>query len=564
MAQGYLALVLHAHLPFVRHPEYEDFLEEDWFYEAITETYIPLVNMMDGLIDDGCDFRLTMSITPPLAAMLGDELLQNRYVRTVDKSIELAHKEINRTKGDHQFHELAWFYLHRLENCRHVFVDKYHRNLLTAFKKFQDAGKLEIITCGATHGYLPLMAEYPQAVRAQVMIARDHYRECFGRDPRGIWLPECALHTGHRQVFTGGQHSLVRRRYPRDHACGAAPRYGVYAPVYTRSGPAAFARDIESSVQVWSSIEGYPGDAAYRDFYRDIGYDLEFDYIKPYIQSNGLRKFTGLKYHRITGKSGWKEPYRPNVARERAADHAANFVQNRSKQVEHLHGVLGVDPIVLAPYDAELYGHWWYEGPEFLNYVFRKANYDQSVFRTTTPGEYLSNYPTQQLATPSASSWGAEGYYKVWLDEPNAWIYPHLHMAAGRMIELANQFRDCYGQTDRAMKQAARELLLAQSSDWAFIMKTGTMVPYAGQADAGPHHAFHSAVRANQKQHDRQRLPRQLRVAEQHLPKYQLALLHLDLGKRRSWTYAQDLLSKLFHSLVSFSVPGWAMYRCPG
>ncbi len=115
MAQGYLALVLHAHLPFVRHPEYDDFLEEDWFYEAITETYIPLVDMMDGLLNDGCDFRLTMSITPPLAAMLGDQLLQDRYVRTVDKSIELAHKEINRTKGDHQFHELAWFYLHRLE-----------------------------------------------------------------------------------------------------------------------------------------------------------------------------------------------------------------------------------------------------------------------------------------------------------------------------------------------------------------------------------------------------------------------------------------------------------------
>jgi 1,4-alpha-glucan branching enzyme len=477
--QGYLALVLHAHLPFVRHPEYDEFLEEDWFYEAITETYIPLVNMMDGLLNDDCDFRLTMSITPPLAAMLGDQLLQDRYVRFVDKSIELAHKEINRTKGDHQFHELAWFYLHRFENCRHVFVDKYHRNLLTAFRKFQDAGKLEIITCGATHGYLPLMAEYPEAVRAQIMIARDHYRECFGRDPRGIWLPECAYTPGIDKFL---QEAEIRWFVVDTHAIMHAeprPRYGVYAPIFTRSGPAAFARDIESSVQVWSSIEGYPGDAWYRDFYRDIGYDLDFDYIKPYIQSNGLRKFTGLKYHRITGKGGWKEPYRPNMARERTADHAANFVQNRSRQIEHLHGALDIDPIVLAPYDAELYGHWWYEGPEFLNYVFRKANYDQQVFRTTTPGEYLAKYSTQQMATPSASSWGAEGYYKVWLDEPNAWIYPHLHMAAGRMIELARQFRDCYGLTDRAMKQAARELLLAQSSDWAFIMKTGTMVPYA-------------------------------------------------------------------------------------
>jgi 1,4-alpha-glucan branching enzyme len=478
--QGYLALVLHAHLPFVRHPEYEDFLEEDWFYEAITETYIPLIDMMDGLINDNCDFRLTMSITPPLAAMLSDELLQNRYLATVDKGIELAHKEINRTKGDHHYHELAWFYLHRLENCRHVFADKYHRNLLTAFRKFQDAGKLEIITCGATHGYLPLMSEYPQAVRAQIMVARDHYQECFGRAPRGIWLPECAYYPGVDKFL---QEAEIRWFVVDTHAIMHAdqrPRYGVYAPLFTRSGPAAFARDIESSVQVWSSERGYPGDAYYRDFYRDIGYDLDHEYIKPYIQSNGLRKFTGLKYHRITGKGGWKEPYRPQIARERAAEHAGDFVFNRGKQIEHLHGVLGgMNPIVLAPYDAELYGHWWYEGPEFLNYVFRKANYDQGSFKTTTPGEYLERFPTQQLSMPSASSWGADGYYKVWLDEPNAWIYPHLHIAAGRMIELANTYRNCYGLYDRAMKQAARELLLAQSSDWAFIMKTGTMVPYA-------------------------------------------------------------------------------------
>src|SRR5271156_5268895 len=265
MSQGYLALVLHAHLPFVRHPEYEDFLEEDWFYEAITETYIPLVNMMDGLINDGCDFRLTMSITPPLAAMLGDQLLQDRYVRVVAKSIELAHKEINRTKGDHQFHELAWFYLHRLENCRHVFVDKYHRNLITAFRKFQDAGKLEIITCGATHGYLPLMAEYPEAVRAQIMVARDHYRECFGRDPRGIWLPECAYVPGIEKYL---QEAEIRGFIVDSHGVLFAdpkPVHGIFAPVYPPAGPAAFGRDVESSKQVWSADEGYPGDTNYRD-----------------------------------------------------------------------------------------------------------------------------------------------------------------------------------------------------------------------------------------------------------------------------------------------------------
>ncbi|MDR2462738.1 MAG: DUF1957 domain-containing protein [Verrucomicrobiales bacterium] len=479
MPKGYLALVLHAHLPFVRHPEYDEFLEEDWLYEAITETYLPLINMMDGLLNDSVDFRLTMSMTPPLCSMLRDPLLQERYLANLDKLIELSVKEINRTEHDHYFHDVARFYHHRLVRCREVFADKYHRDLVSAFRKFQDAGKLEIITCGATHGFLPLMAEYPEAIRAQIMVARDHYRECFGRDPRGIWLPECAYVPGVEKFLREAE---IRWFIVDTHGILFAdhrPRNGVYAPLFTPSGPAAFGRDLESSRQVWSSKEGYPGDVYYRDFYRDIGYDLDFDYIKPYIQSNGLRKFTGLKYHRITGKSEWKEPYLPDVARNRAAEHAGHFMFNREKQIEHIAAHLNVPPIVLSPYDAELYGHWWFEGPDFLNYLLRKIAYDQHVFKTITPAEYLEKYPTQQVTTPSASSWGAEGYWNVWLEGSNAWIYPHLHLAAQRMTELARQFRDCYGLTERAMKQAARELLLAQSSDWAFIMKTGTMVPYA-------------------------------------------------------------------------------------
>jgi 1,4-alpha-glucan branching enzyme len=311
------------------------------------------------------------------------------------------------------------------------------------------------------------------------MVARDHYRECFGRDPRGIWLPECAYVPGVEQFLREAE---IRWFIVDTHGVMFAehrPRNGVYAPIFTPSGPAAFGRDLESSRQVWSSKEGYPGDVYYRDFYRDIGYDLDFDYIKPYIQSNGLRKFTGLKYHRITGKSDWKEPYLPAAAKSRAAEHAGHFMFNREKQIEHLAAHLSAPPIVLSPYDAELYGHWWFEGPDFLNYLLRKIAYDQQVFKTITPGEYLEKYPTQQVTTPSASSWGAEGYWNVWLEGSNAWIYPHLHLAAQRMTELARRCRDCYGLTERAMKQAARELLLAQSSDWAFIMKTGTMVPYA-------------------------------------------------------------------------------------
>ncbi len=191
--QGYLALVLHAHLPYVRHPEYEEFLEEDWLYEAITETYLPLLDVLCGLADDGVAFQLTMSLTPPLCHMLRDRTFAAAILRaTSQRSIDLARKEIDRTHGQGQLEEIARFYLHRFEQTQRACEEKWKRDLVGAFAALQERGVLEIITCAATHGFLPLMENFPEAVRAQILIARDHYREMFGRDPRGIWLPECA------------------------------------------------------------------------------------------------------------------------------------------------------------------------------------------------------------------------------------------------------------------------------------------------------------------------------------------------------------------------------------
>ena len=163
----------------------------------------------------------------------------------------------------------------------------------------------------------------------------------------------------------------------------------------------------------------------------------------------------------------------------KAASHAGNFMFNRERQIEFLSGILGRPPLVVSMYDAELFGHWWYEGPDFLNYLFRKIFYDQKSFTTITPSEYLREFPKNQVITPAASSWGDKGYYEVWLNGSNDWIYRHLHKASERMIDLAQHNPAAKGVKKRALNQAARELLLAQSSDWAFIMTTGTMVSYA-------------------------------------------------------------------------------------
>ena len=481
MEKGYLLLLLHAHLPYVRHPEYEDFLEEDWLYEAITETYIPLIEIFDRLTNENIDFRITMSLTPPLLGMFSDQLLQDRYIKHLDKLIELAEKEVIRTSWDHRFNRLAKMYLQKFIQARTIYVDRYQKNIINAFKRFQQLGKLDIITCGATHGFLPNMEIVKTSVRAQVKIAVDDYKRYFEQNPQGMWLPECGYNPGDDNIlkevgikyFFVDSHGILHGT-PR-------PKYGIFAPVYCHSGVACFGRDMESSKQVWSAEEGYPGDYYYRDFYRDIGFDLDLEYIQPYIHRDGIRINTGIKYHRITGQTDDKELYEPHIAREKAAAHAGNFMFNRERQIEYLYGKIQKKPIIVAPYDAELFGHWWYEGPEWLEFLIRKINFDQDIIRMITAHEYLKENPVNQVITPSFSSWGYKGYSEVWLEGSNDWIYRHLHQASIRMQELANAYKNTSGLYERALKQAARELLLAESSDWAFILKTGTVVQYAIQ-----------------------------------------------------------------------------------
>ncbi len=476
--KGSLAFVLHAHLPFVRHPEHEDSLEENWLYEAITETYVPLLLVMERLVEEDVDFRLTFSLTPTLVSMLLDPFLQSRYLGRLERLMELAEREVLRTRREAAFHSVALMYQTRLSAVHDAFTRRYRGNLIRGFLRLQKRGKIEIIASAATHAFLPLLSFSDQAVRAQIRIGVDHFREIFGRKPRGFWLPECGFYPGVDALLReqGIRYTVVEthgitRARPR-------PRYGIYAPLYCPSGVAVFGRDPESSKQVWSSREGYPGDYDYREFYRDIAYDLDPRYVGPYIHRDGIRVDTGFKYYRITGKAAHKDVYVPELAARKAELHAANFMFNRQKEIEHFASVMDRRPLVVAPYDAELFGHWWFEGPLWLDHLIRKID-TQKTMRLVTLSEYLERYPLNQVATPSASSWGNKGFNETWCNSNNDWVVRHLHQALLTMEKLSSDHPGASGLTKRALNQAARELLLAQASDWAFMINSGAMKGYA-------------------------------------------------------------------------------------
>ena len=481
MPSGYIALLLHAHLPYIRHPEHESFLEESWLFEAITECYIPLLQAFERLADDGIRFRITVSLSPPLVAMLRDPFLQERYLAHMSKLLRLADQEVHRTHSDPRFAPLARMYRRLIAETVALFDVRYRRDLAAAFAELERAGVLELVTTAATHGYLPLLRHAPGSVRAQVLVGADSHQRAFGRAAPGVWLPECGYYPGLETVL---EEAGYRYFFLDTHGllnADSRPERGIRAPVACPNGVAVFGRDPLASRQVWSAEEGYPGNPRYREFYRDVGFDLDCDYVQPFILDGHTRVHTGLKYYRITGKTERKEPYDPTAARAQTATDAAHFISLLRGTLQAESSSAAAPPLIVAPYDAELFGHWWFEGPLWLESLIRQLAGRPGELELITPSDYLSRHPTLQIATPSASSWGEHGYNEFWLNPGNAWIYPQLHRAAQRMHDtaaaLAANPRDSLPH--RALRQAARSLLLAQASDWAFIMRAGSAVEYA-------------------------------------------------------------------------------------
>ncbi|MGA1841719.1 MAG: glycoside hydrolase family 57 protein [bacterium] len=477
MSKAFFILVLHAHMPYVLDIRFENTLEERWLYEAVVDCYLRLIQTFDRLMTDGIPFGLTISISPVLLAQLENPLFIRRFIKYLNLQIDLTEKEILRTIRIPELAPLAKMYNGYYRDALRTFEERCNYDIIQTFRSFQDMGALEIITCAATHAYLPLLRPALSGIRTQVTVAKKEYKRIFGRTLSGLWLPECGYFPGLDTLLL---QAGIKYTFLDTHTIQSSepiPEYAAYAPIISPSGMVAFGRDVHTAKEVWSSMDGYPGDSDYRDFYRDIGFDLDLDYVGAYLPGE-VRSYTGLKYYRIKKNRGQNRIYVPEIAERKVSIHTDDFLAHRLKQVRDLSLSMGFPPVICALYDAELFGHWWFEGPSWLEMLFRKIFECGEYFTPVKPSDYLKQKPMLQRSQPQGGSWGWKGYNEVWINEKNSWVYPHLFKAAEKMEALAVK-SGWNVMEERALNQAGKELLLAQSSDWTFILHNETLSEYA-------------------------------------------------------------------------------------
>jgi 1,4-alpha-glucan branching enzyme len=482
--RGQLALVLHAHLPYVRHPEHDQFIEEHWLFQAILESYLPLTLVLRRAAQRSSSFRLTLSVSPTLLSQLVDPLLQRRFLSYLGEVMDLCRGEVER-QGASGKGRLASWYLRRLRSLRRHYLDELGGDLIAAWTGLRQSGLIELMTTAATHGYLPLLRTQGLAVRAQLRVGRDAFTRLTGVAPDGLWLPECGYYPGlEREISETGYRYTILETHGIQQA-RPKPRWDVYGPL-SLGGISLFGRDPFSAAEVWSRDRGFPGNPLYREYHRDLGFAAEEGVLDGFLPPGVAAAPTGIKYYRVTGAALPKALYDPGAGAAQAARDARRFLDGRRRLAAQF-PAHGRPPLVVAPYDAELFGHWWFEGPLFLGALIRELDRVRDL-EAVTLGDHLGRYgPAGECLATTASSWGEEGYNTAWLRPETGWIHLGLHQAAAELRELLRTRGPGRGTVTqlRMLRQAARSLLLAQGSDWSFHVGRSGAAEYAGSRVRG-------------------------------------------------------------------------------
>lgn len=507
MPVGSFVLALHGHLPWVLHHGRRPH-GVHWLYEAALETWLPLLGVVDELAAHGVRAGFSLGLTPVLLEQLANPAFQQGFEGYLDGLLEQSRLDGQEPRFALLAARWEGWLLEQRDRFRGV-----GRDLVSAFAAHARAGNLELLSSFAAHGYAPLLL-HDASVRGQLRTGLHTSERLLGFRPRGIWLPECAFRPGgpwmpprlHKDLRNrlgvdriledeGVTHFFVDAVHYRGlrsegvveggafHKVGwdraeQEPRRGWRSPlephwINTAGGPsrvAAFARHPAVSEQVWSADVGYPGDPRYLEFHK-------------------RRTDDGLRYWRVTRRSAdlaEKELYRPEEVSAAVYEHAQHFAGTVKRALVEHQRATGREGCLTATFDAELFGHWWHEGPRFVRDVLLALHHDPDVV-VEPAGARLERVPPDKVAWMPEGSWGAGGGHEVWFNEALGWTWDAEYRAEDRFLGLLWDLRQSkdQGRGRALVMKAARELLLLQASDWPFVISTRGAVDYGYQRFCG-------------------------------------------------------------------------------
>jgi 1,4-alpha-glucan branching enzyme len=477
-----ISLTLSLHAPFARPPRAGQAREERWFFESLSETCLPLLGVFERLDADHIPFKIALSLSPTFCNMLQDEYLLESYLKYTDKQMVFGIRQLDRISGaqNREQRRLALDFFNQAEDKRIFFTERLDKNVLRAFDYYQRKGRVELLTTAATHAFLPFYTGCPEAIHAQIETAIASHRAVFSRNPHGFWLPELGWSEGLDRYLRSynfsytivDTHGLATPDNPDSR--------GSFYPVRTPAGVYVFARDFYAHQELEEDQAPWRLDPLFLNYQRDAGYELPAEAVDAFLAPNGRRTQTGYKYWAAGNKPEDQQFYDPEKAGARAREFAAAFLDARISRLKAAGEYLEEVPISLCAFDADIFGRFWHEGPVFIEALFREGARREGL-QFINPAEYLyrQNAASFQTFMPEFSSWGLNGYGEMWLDSSNDWLYRHALRSLERMIELAERFPNETGLKERALNQAAREILLVQNSDWPRMLYKQEDAAYA-------------------------------------------------------------------------------------
>jgi 1,4-alpha-glucan branching enzyme len=445
-------------------------------FQAILETWIPLLETLTRLEQDAVPYRLAIALSPLLCGMLQDCDLNARFISYLDKKIEFGRKELDRNSQDPELQALSRYYYEADVERRIFYTERCNMNLLDLFRQFQATGKVELLTTAASYAFLPFYASRPEVISSQIETALVSHRRMFGKNPDGFWLPEfgwdgalepCLKTYGFTYTMVTS-HGMVLGNPP------AAK--GSFYPAKSKGGLVFLGRDFTAAGDLETLLAG-DDCSGFRNRFTDAGFELSLRALKPFIGRGKERCATGFRYH-DGARARERRLYNPEEARQKAASLAREFLALRIKNLQEAQGHLAEPALSLCAFDSLCFGSSWYEGPAFLETLLREGAKSAKV-ELSCPADYIEKQGAFPVCEPEFSSWGEDGYAANWLDASNDWMYRHVFRAVQRMSEMTERFPNDTGLKERALNQAARELFLAMGADWPRMLNQGRDPEYA-------------------------------------------------------------------------------------